>query len=508
MSTVQGSSSSSSSSSHSSLQEERKAEEEEEEEQCNASFSRSSLESEETPKTCQQGLRDRLKSFIEKIKKKRKLKKGSLFPGDPKYRATSRDRFISSFLKSLRRFTGLSFLVGVFLLLSFDHFNRELTVEEHGFSHGVHHATFVDDSLFYQLRNQLQEASLLHSSSSSLSEDEEEQEQGEEKEELVEDNEEEEEDREISRDSLPLLQPSSYPFLFLPSRHLFFSSCSDAKDEEEEAQDFLRLFGSSPRERTRKKKSKSFSSFPSPPPLPPPFLCTLASFLKSHGVHEVYIQPFYVSEDDPEKAVSSQQTSSEQQGDWSYNLIAISRSSRGDSRDSLAFFFSTNYSSLSLPSSSSPPVYPSGGAGSLLAVLGSLAVFLQNEAPWLSRDVIFILSDSKLPYKAGIRAWMSAYMRSSSYFPRRGLLRMAVGIEVPSSSSSPSFSSSTAASAEGGQELLASSQGEREEGFSYLSLDIEGSDGRLPNQDLVNVVLAEANRGGVTVKLRNVSSTK
>lgn len=470
-------------------------------------------EEEEEVRTRLGAFKERVKSFIERIRKKRrKMQKArGLFAGSPKYRATSRDRLISSFLARLRQFTGLSFFVGVLLLLSFDHFNRELTVEEHGFSHGVHHASFLDDSLFYRLRNLLQDppgASLPLSAEDTQDqkthdEDEEDQTAADGRESDVDasqEEEEEDEEEEESRKNLSVVDPSdlfqasSYPFLFLPRTRLFFPPCEEDKPP-------LRLSRSS----SASSSLSSSSSFHFSPP--PRFFCALASFLKSHGVHEVYIQPFFIA-DDREEENKREEEREEREGEWHYNLIAVSKTSRGDSRDALAFFFSFDYSSLSPSSSSSSSSSVSsssrravaeeeeegraGGAGSLASVMGVLAIFLQNEAPWLSKDVFFVLSDSRLPYKAGTRAWVSAYLRSPSFFPRRGLLRMAVGLEAAggSASSSSSFSEQGA---------------EREEGFSFLSVDIEGADGRLPNQDLVNVVLAEANRGGIAVKLRNVS---
>lgn len=83
----------------------------------------------------------------------------------------------------------------------------------------------------------------------------------------------------------------------------------------------------------------------------------------------------------------------------------------------------------------------------------ALAEFFTTQ-PWLSKDVIFVFVDSSLPYGAGARAWLKAYFGGTSAF-RRGVLRQAVVLETSSKPSS-------------------------------LLLDVEGINGMLPNQDVVN----------------------
>ncbi|ESS29821.1 putative glycosylphosphatidylinositol anchor attachment protein 1 [Toxoplasma gondii RUB] len=406
--------------------------------------------------------------FSQFLKKRRRAQKNP-FGQDVRVRASARDKLVGAVLWKLRSISALAFAAGLYLLLCFDQFSRNLIVDEHGFSHGVHHSTFVDDAQIFRIRNAIQEAA---------------QEEARDHEELMKTElarlKEEAKRRAtgsgegsgaaltlrslLKKDCLPLkdAQATAYPFLYLPET-LFVSSCE---------QDELPI-----------------SSFDKGTELlnrPPRFLCRLLHLLSGAGL-EVYLQPFLLQDEGKshftDLSADTQHDENVICGTWHYNLIAISKSDRGDSRDALGVFTSFDYSLLHLPSlvaSSSYSTLPSvPGAGSVAAVSSALSVFLQHAAPWLSRDVFFVFSDFRLPYSAGSRAWLSAYIRSQSFFPRRGLLRMAVALEPDREGT------------------------EREEGFRFLSPDIEGTDGRLPNQDIVNVFMAEAARTGVAVKLRN-----
>nr|CEL65221.1 TPA: glycosylphosphatidylinositol anchor attachment 1 protein, putative [Neospora caninum Liverpool] len=412
------------------------------------------------------------RQFLLLLKKRRKAR-SQPFGQDVRVRASARDRLVGAVLWKLRAIAALAFGVGLYLLLCFDQFSRNLVVDEHGFSHGVHHSTFVDDARIFRIRNAIQEAA--HEEAQEV--------EAHVKAELAKLSEEAEAaaptQRILQKHCLAAreVQPTAYPFLYLPET-LFVTSCE--RDELPISSD----------------KGAELLN------LPPRFLCRLLQLLADAG-QEVYLQPFLLEDEEGTQARDRAEAQHEKHtarrppagdadsqpeekvvcGTWHYNLIAISKSDRGDSRDALGVFTAFDFSLLHLPSflaSSSQSTLPSApGAGSVAAVSSALSIFLQHAAPWLSRDVFFVFSDFRLPYSAGSRAWLSAYIRSQSFFPRRGLLRMAVALEPDREGT------------------------EREEGFRFLSPDIEGTDGRLPNQDIVNVFMAEAARTGITVKLRN-----
>nr|CAI91277.1 glycosylphosphatidylinositol anchor attachment 1 protein [Toxoplasma gondii] len=158
----------------------------------------------------------------------------------------------------------------------------------------------------------------------------------------------------LKKDCLPLkdAQATAYPFLYLPET-LFVSSCE---------QDELPI-----------------SSFDKGTELlnrPPRFLCRLLHLFSGAGL-EVYLQPFLLQDEGQshftDLSADTQHDENVICGTW--------------------VFTSFDYSLLHLPS----------------LVASSSSVFLQHAAPWLSRDVFFVFSQS--------------------FFPRRGLLRMAVALE-------------------------------------------------------------------------------
>ncbi|PFH36258.1 hypothetical protein BESB_044500 [Besnoitia besnoiti] len=416
-----------------------------------------------------------LKTRVSKILQRRRKAMGGPFGVDARKRASARNVLLATLLWRLRSIVGLVFFVGVYLLLSFDGLHQRTVVDEHGFSHGVHVSMFNDDTGLFRIRNLLQEAAQTETQqleplvkAAQLAGGGEAAADG-----VAEDGHEgsTEGDAEavearrrtlVKMDCVPAsdIQPTAYPFLYLPET-LFLSSC-DGSD--------LPLSSASP--------DLAFAN------APPAFLCQLLRLLASQGV-EAYLQPFFLAdEEETERRGAGVRSDQPVCGFWHYNLVAVAKSDRGDSRDALAVLTSVDYSLLHLPSlmasspeSSSLPFVP--GAGSVASVSAAVSIFLQQSAPWLSRDVIFVFSDLRLPYAAGARAWLWAYMRSVAFFPRRGLLRMAVALEPDRESP------------------------EREEGFRFLSPDVEGTDGRLPNQDIVNVVISEAGRVGARVRMRN-----
>eukprot|EP01071_Lankesteria_metandrocarpae_P003952 Lankesteria_metandrocarpae@DN3275_c0_g1_i1.p1 len=165
----------------------------------------------------------------------------------------------------------------------------------------------------------------------------------------------------------------------------------------------------------------------------------------------------------------------------SENIIAIVPASRGDKRDGLFLNFSTDWWA------------PQSDAR--VAAVGIALVWqLTHNINWLSRDVIVLFSNKRLPFAAGTRAFVRAYYlggvsKSSAQYDiknaqwqwnldarklRRGVL--IAGIVVEYDDQSP----------------------------NTLLLDVEGVDGLLPNQDVVNSFSEEARVQGITVATRPV----
>lgn len=88
-----------------------------------------------------------------------------------------------------------------------------------------------------------------------------------------------------------------------------------------------------------------------------------------------------------------------------------------------------------------------------------LADYFQT-VQWLSKDVLIVFVDKSLPYGASTRGWLSSYFGGSSAI-RRGVLRQALVLDIPSQPSN-------------------------------LYLDVEGINGALPNQDIVNIFERQA----------------
>eukprot|EP00933_Yihiella_yeosuensis_P047231 TRINITY_DN4297_c0_g1_i2.p1 TRINITY_DN4297_c0_g1~~TRINITY_DN4297_c0_g1_i2.p1 ORF type:complete len:697 (+),score=72.58 TRINITY_DN4297_c0_g1_i2:75-2165(+) len=130
-------------------------------------------------------------------------------------------------------------------------------------------------------------------------------------------------------------------------------------------------------------------------------------------------------------------------GEQSSLTYTLAQSRRGDSRESLVLVVSTNWTS------SSPTARSSWG----LAVGVVIAQYLRT-VHWLSKDVFVVFVDGSLPYGAGARAWLRAYFEGNTAV-RRGTLRQAVVLQTRS-------------------------------GVSSLLIDVEGVNGMVPNQDIVN----------------------
>lgn len=150
-------------------------------------------------------------------------------------------------------------------------------------------------------------------------------------------------------------------------------------------------------------------------------------------------------------------TSSGGNGSLTYT-VASSR--RGDSREALVLVAAADMR----PNSNGAP------AAFTISVGVTLAKYFKV-VQWLAKDVIIIFVDNSQPYGAGTRAWLRSYLGGTSAV-RRGVLRQAIVLDIPTNSA----------------ELL---------------LDVEGTNGRLPNQDIVNTFVSYANKlRGLTVRNR------
>eukprot|EP00930_Biecheleria_cincta_P002597 TRINITY_DN103602_c0_g1_i1.p1 TRINITY_DN103602_c0_g1~~TRINITY_DN103602_c0_g1_i1.p1 ORF type:complete len:704 (-),score=87.48 TRINITY_DN103602_c0_g1_i1:7-2118(-) len=122
----------------------------------------------------------------------------------------------------------------------------------------------------------------------------------------------------------------------------------------------------------------------------------------------------------------------------------LAHSRRGDSREAVVLVVGTNWTAGGRPTAK-----VSWG----LATGVVLAEYLRS-VHWLSKDVFVVFVDSSLAYGAGARAWLRAYFGGYSEV-RRGVLRQAVVLQMKN-------------------------------GASSLLLDVEGVNGMVPNQDIVN----------------------
>lgn len=119
-------------------------------------------------------------------------------------------------------------------------------------------------------------------------------------------------------------------------------------------------------------------------------------------------------------------------------------SQRGDSREAAVIVISTNWTA---------PV-SKNAYGMALGVV--LAQYL-NSVMWLSKDVFVVFVDKSLPYGAGARAWLKDYLSGLSAV-RRGVLRQAIVLDLA------------------GKPMV-------------LEIQVEGINGMLPNQDIVNTYI-------------------
>lgn len=139
----------------------------------------------------------------------------------------------------------------------------------------------------------------------------------------------------------------------------------------------------------------------------------------------------------------------------------LAESRRADSRESLVLVIASNWTS------SKAPAKFSWGVG----IGVTLARYLRT-VHWLSRDVFVVFLDMDLAYGASARAWLQNYLGGLSEL-RRGVLRQAVVLQIKN-------------------------------GATSLLLDVEGINGMVPNQDLVNSYSVSArDKGGLLLRHRD-----
>ncbi|CAE7444552.1 Gpaa1 [Symbiodinium sp. CCMP2592] len=149
------------------------------------------------------------------------------------------------------------------------------------------------------------------------------------------------------------------------------------------------------------------------------------------------------------------------EGGQSSLLYTVAESRRGDSRESLVLMIASNWTMKKSTAKSS------WGIG-----IGVTLARYFRTVHWLSRDVLVVFVDSNLAYGAGARAWLRAYIEGHSEL-RRGALRQAVILQVKN-------------------------------GATSLLMDVEGINGMVPNQDLVNTYSITAReRPGLVVRHRD-----
>eukprot|EP00397_Hematodinium_sp_SG-2012_P016122 GEMP01016440.1.p1 GENE.GEMP01016440.1~~GEMP01016440.1.p1 ORF type:complete len:678 (+),score=129.06 GEMP01016440.1:67-2100(+) len=131
------------------------------------------------------------------------------------------------------------------------------------------------------------------------------------------------------------------------------------------------------------------------------------------------------------------------------NYYTVVQSSRGDSREAIILVISTHAWSLG--------VQPSAVG----IAVGLILVQYLRQVNWLSKDILVIFSDRTVPYAQNIRSFLETYTSGSIPMVRRGVLRQAVVAEIDST-------------------------------FDSVHLRVDGINGMLPNQDLVNAFMIEA----------------
>lgn len=135
-------------------------------------------------------------------------------------------------------------------------------------------------------------------------------------------------------------------------------------------------------------------------------------------------------------------------------------SRRGDSREACVLLVATNWTS-------SKKAVAEASWGLSIGVL--LAKYLK-QVMWLSKDVFVVFVDGSIPYGAGARAWLRAYL-SGSIALRNGVLRQAIVLDTTPKP-------------------------------QRVVCDVEGINGMLPNQDIVNAYEIEASNRNVPVERR------
>ncbi|CAK0827159.1 unnamed protein product [Prorocentrum cordatum] len=142
-------------------------------------------------------------------------------------------------------------------------------------------------------------------------------------------------------------------------------------------------------------------------------------------------------------------------------VYTVVPSKRGDSREAVVLVIATRWT---LAGGKANPEASYG-----LGIGVALGQYLRT-VPWLSKDVLLVFVDSSLPYGAGARAWLRAYFGGYSSV-RRGVLRQAVILEPGNRPSS-------------------------------LLCNVEGINGAVPNQDVVNSYMVQADKAKLQVAHR------
>eukprot|EP00931_Biecheleriopsis_adriatica_P048395 TRINITY_DN27955_c0_g1_i1.p1 TRINITY_DN27955_c0_g1~~TRINITY_DN27955_c0_g1_i1.p1 ORF type:complete len:698 (-),score=113.91 TRINITY_DN27955_c0_g1_i1:35-2068(-) len=122
----------------------------------------------------------------------------------------------------------------------------------------------------------------------------------------------------------------------------------------------------------------------------------------------------------------------------------LAQSRRGDSREAVVLVIGNNWTVGKKATSKMSWGIATGVV---------LAQYLSS-VHWLSKDMFVVFVDSSLAYGAGIRAWLQSYIGGHSEV-RRGTLRQAVILQLKN-------------------------------GASSMFLEVEGINGMVPNQDIVN----------------------
>ncbi|KAM9975852.1 hypothetical protein ACTFIW_013244 [Dictyostelium discoideum] len=171
-----------------------------------------------------------------------------------------------------------------------------------------------------------------------------------------------------------------------------------------------------------------------------------------------------------------------------YNVYSVLRAPKSDGRESIVLSTSFNSSD---ESSSSTTTSSSSSTESSVGVALTIMQYLQKKGNiWLAKDLILVISDTFLEQSSsdnniGLKSWLHDYHDSTmiskdinnnnnnkndnnNYFPRAGAIQAAINIEV----SNKKYQS------------------------DHVYVLAEGSNGQLPNLDLINTVGRLAKREG------------